>query len=145
MGAAAGGLLGKELGHGKLATLGGLVAGAYGAHELERRVEKHREKKRMEEPYGERKDREREKGGHRRRRSSGGLVDNIKEKVEGFLNQQQEGGEREREREKRRSRSHAGTGGGRRGGRDDYDDSSDDERYERRSTKGSRRERDDYY
>lgn len=39
-GAAAGGLLGNELGHGPLAALAGVAAGAYGAHQLERKHER---------------------------------------------------------------------------------------------------------
>ena len=64
----------------------------------------------------------------------------MKDKVEGFLNPD---GEKEREREKRRARSHVDTRSRR---SREYDDGySDEERYARRSTKGSRRDRDDYY
>ena len=83
---------------------------------------------------------DRDRDGHRRRRrsSGGGLVDNIKDRVEGFLNPDDGKGD------KRRSRSHVGTTGSRRSGYDSY---SDEERYERRTSKGgsSRRDRDDYY
>ena len=67
---------------------------------MERRHEKHQEKKRLERDGG-RGERERA----HRRRSSGGLLDNVKDKVEGFLNP-------EGEKEKRRSRSSVGGGSG---------------------------------
>ena len=131
VGGAAGAFIGNEIGHGPLGIGAGLIAGAIGAHELERRHEKHQAKKRAEDDgYG---------GGrpsHHRRRSSGGLLSDVKGKVEGFLNP--DGGD------KRRSRSHVGSS--RKSGRDYSDDESeDDERYERRSTKGGKSRRDDYY
>lgn len=101
------------------------MAGAYGAHELEKRHERHQERKRLSGD-GERRH-------HQRRRSSGGLLDGLKGKVEGFLENPDADTRREREA-KRRSRSHAG--GGR---RDEYEDYGGFE--ERR---GGRSRRDDY-
>lgn len=141
VGAAAGGLIGNELGHGPLATIGGLVAGAYGAHELEKRHERHKEKKRLS--GGGDDGRSSRGSGHHKRRSSGGLLDNVKDKVEGFLsNPDADVGK------KRRSRSHVGTGGGRNSKTRDYDSYSDgeDDGYSRRSSRGGgKSRRDDYY
>ena len=135
VGGAAGAFIGNEIGHGPLGIGAGLLAGAIGAHELERRHEKHQEKRRLErDGGGARGDGDK---AHRRRRSSGGLLDNVKDKVEGFLNP-------DGEKEKRRSRSSVGggsSGGRRRGGYDSYSD-SEEERYERKS--GGGRRRDDY-
>ena len=140
VGGAAGAFIGNEIGHGPLGIGAGLIAGAIGAHELERRHEKHQEKKRSERDGGGGSGRGEGERAHRRRRSSGGLLDNVKDKVEGFLNP--DAGDKE----KRRSRSSVGgsSGGGRRkgGGYDSYSD-SEDERYERRSG-GGRSRRDDY-
>ncbi|KAK0513616.1 hypothetical protein JMJ35_003980 [Cladonia borealis] len=137
VGGAAGAFLGNEIGHGPLGIGAGLIAGAIGAHELERRHEKHQEKKRLEKDGGGRGDRGDGDRKHHRRRSSGGLLSEVKEKVEGFLNP-------EGEKEKRRSRSSVGgsSGGRRRSGYDSYSD-SEEERYVGRSGTGGRR-RDDY-
>lgn len=114
-----------------MGTVGGIIAGAVGAHELERGYEKRRERKRAEE----------EGGGGRgaRRRSSGGLMGEVKEKVEGFLKVGDEGG-------KRRSRSHGGSEGkgGYGYGYGSEVDGDEWERYERREG-GRRRARDDYH
>lgn len=128
VGGAAGAFIGNEIGHGPLGVAGGLIAGAIGAHELERRHEKHQAKKRLEEDGG--------RPSHHRRRSSGGLLNDVKGKVEGFLNP--DGGD------KRRSRSHVGSSRKSARDYDDYDSYSDDEKYERRSSKGGRSRRDDY-
>lgn len=130
VGAAAGGLLGNELGHGPLATIGGLVAGAYGAHELERRHEKHREKKRLSEGGGGARSGDDDR--HHRRRSSGGLLEGLKMKVEGFLDNPDKD---DRHRHSGRSRSHVGAGRRDR----EYDDYED---YDERSGRGRR---DDHY
>ena len=131
VGGAAGALLGKELGHGKLGTIGGLVAGAVGAHELEKRHERKKEQRRLEDAYPHAA---RDGDGHHRRRSSGSFVDNIQDKVTKFVNPDKEGG--------KRSKSHVG--GSR--GYEDYDDYDDDEKYSRRSSRdGGRKKRDDYY
>ncbi len=120
--------MGHKAGHGdRLGTVGGIIAGAVGAHELERGYEKRRDRKR-EDPYGGEKER---RGGRR----SSGVFEGLREKVEGLLSPG--GGE-----EKRRSKSH-GEGGRRRGDRDGYS-SEEEERYERRGGSG-RRGRDDYY
>ena len=117
------------------------MAGAIGAHELEKRHEKHREKKRYEDEgysYGGGGE---IKGERRRRRSSGGLINEIKDKVGTFLDPD---AGKDKEREKRRSRSH---GGGRGSRYDDYDGYEDD-RYIRRSGRDDRyesRRRDEYY
>ena len=112
------------------------MAGAIGARELEKRHEKHKEKKRYEDDgysYGGGE----YKGERRRRRSSGGLVDNIKDKVGEFLDP-------DSGKEKRRSRSH----GGRRSKYDDYGD-YEEEKYVRRSVRddryGGSGRRNDYY
>lgn len=131
-GAAAGGLLGHKAGHGeKLGTFGGIIAGAVGAHELERGYEKRREKKRLEDPYAD------ERPSNHRRRSSGGLLDGVKEKVEGLLNP-------DSGKDKRRSKSHVSSSRRDRG-YDDYSDEDYDDRYDKRSSGGGRSRRDDYY
>jgi len=113
------------------------VVGAYGAHELEKRHEKHQEKKRLSAGAGGRRSYDNDRDGgdrhHHRRRSSGGLLDGLKSKVEGFL----DGGGKERDEGPRRSRS--SVGGGRRG---DYDRDGYDDYYEKR---GGGRRRDDGY
>jgi len=104
------------------------VAGAYGAHELERRHEKHREKKRLSDGGGRRGNSEDDR--HHRRRSSGGLLEGLKNKVEGFLDTP------DKDDRKRRSRSHVG------GGRRDYEY---DDGYGYDERRGGRSRRDDYY
>ena len=126
-------------------TVGGIIAGAVGAHELERGYEKRRERKRAEEgdPYarGDGGDRQH---GRRRRSSGGGLFDGVREKVEGLLSPG--GDEREKEREgKRRARSHVEERRRRRSGEGYSSDEEDYERYERRRSGGGRKGRDDYY
>ena len=131
VGGAAGAFLGNEIGHGPLGIGAGLIAGAIGAHELERRHEKHQQEKKKGSGGGGR-DRDGERK-HHRRRSSGGLLSEVKDKVEGFLNP-------EGEKEKRRSRSSVGGGGGRRRG--GYDSFSDSE--EEYGGRGGGRRRDGY-
>lgn len=111
--------------------MGGIIAGAVGAHELERGYEKRREKKnRLEDPYAEGQ----RPSNHRRRSSGAGLIGGMKEKVEGLLNPDSAG------KEKRRSKSHVSSYSERRRG--DYSDEEFEGRYEGR---GGRRGRDDYY
>lgn len=136
VGGAAGAFLGNEIGHGPLGIGAGLIAGAIGAHELERRHEKHQEKKRSERGGGGDGDRK-----HHRRRSSGGLLSEVKGKVEGFLNP--EGGEKEKRRSRSSVGGSSGGGGRRRGGYDSFSD-SEEERYVGRSGGGGGRRRDDY-
>ncbi|KAL9131584.1 MAG: hypothetical protein Q9175_006732 [Cornicularia normoerica] len=115
-GAAAGGLLGHKAGHGgNLGTVGGIIAGAVGAHELERGYEKRREKKRLEDPYAE------ERPSNHRRRSSGGLLGGMKDKVEGLLNP-------DSGKDKRRSKSHVSSSRRSRGD-DEYSDEEYDDRF----------------
>ena len=117
------------------------MAGAWGAHELEKKHERHREKKRFEEEgyeYGGGD--HRSGGGGRHHSRDENIVDQIKDKVGGFIDEVSGGGDREK-REKRRSRSHVPSSRGAR-----YDEYSDDDGYyekrvvEKRS-KGGR----DYY
>lgn len=151
-GAAAGGLIGNELGHGPLAALVGVAAGAYGAHELERKHERtlasyilipyqsrytnmitgHQEKKRLSR--GE--DPDRPRSSHHRRRSSGGLLGGLKDKAESLLSP-------DKDKDSRRSRS--SVGGSRRSAKYDDSDYSDDDRYTRKSSGGGRSRGGDYY
>lgn len=111
------------------------MAGAIGARELEKKHEKHQEKKRRGDPYGDRPS-------HHRRRSSGGPLGELKDKIGGFLNPDDKDS-------KRRSKSHVGSSQRSRGyddGYDDHDDGYDRRGYrdDRRGNNGVRR-RDDYY
>lgn len=116
-----------------MGTVGGIIAGAVGAHELEREYEKRREKKRLEEPY-----RADERPSNHRRRSSGGLLGGVKDKVEGLLNP-------DAGREKRRSKSQVGSGRRGKGNEGYYSDEEYDDRYDRRGSGGGRSRRDEYY
>lgn len=97
----------------------------------------HQEKKRFER--GD--DLDRPRSSHHRRRSSGGLLDGLKDKAESLLNP-------DKGRDSRRSRS--SVGGSRKSAKhDDYSDYSDDDRYTSSTRKsgggGGSSRRADYY
>ncbi|CAF9935877.1 MAG: hypothetical protein HETSPECPRED_009934 [Heterodermia speciosa] len=121
-GAAGGGYLGHKIGGGAIGTVGGLLAGAIGARELEKRHERHK--------------RERSRGGDghssRSRHSSptrtlGGYIEKAQDKVENFLSP-----DRARDKDDGRKQRHRSEKGSRSLSRGRYSDSEDDEYYRRR-------------